>query len=108
MRIRIEMTDTPADMLLKMCEGNIGALSVLTEIMINDVYGFLTALHLDDMNIRGPQIWIGYKDYAREDLGKFIEAVKSRDPEMVALINREYKDEVAVTSGASSNDRGFI
>ena len=59
MRKRIELTDSMNDMLFKMSEGNPGGLNVLMGLMDRDPLVFLA---LDDMNIRGTQIWIGYKD----------------------------------------------
>lgn len=105
MRDKIDIMETGMDLLVKMSEGNLGGLSVLVEIMQEGTKGFLHILNLDDMNIRGSQIWIGYKYWADQDLEKFIEGIRNRNPEMVALINKEHAldsgTEVAVTSGAS-------
>ena len=43
-----------------------------------------------------------YKDYCESDLARLLEAVKARDPDMVALVNRECPDApAAVERGAS-------
>lgn len=104
-RKKVWMTDSPMEMIVTMSEGNPGAMSVLMKLFSSEPHGFIFGLHLDDMNIRGPQIWLGFKDFAGEDLEKFKQALKDRSKEMVDLINKEYllsgEKEMAVTSGAS-------
>lgn len=105
-RKEIDIGGTVMDMLMVMSEGNPGAITVLSEMLKSDeALGFFLILGLDDMNIRGTQVWIGYKDYCGQDINKFIEATKNRDPEMVRVINQEgargnHKDK-AVDGGAS-------
>ena len=96
-------TTTNLELLVIMSEGNPGALTALTQILNKDpVTGVMTILHMDDMNIRGPQVWVGYKDYCGEDIEKFVEALQKRDEGMVLMINeRVGGDEPAVTSGGS-------
>lgn len=94
------------DIVIMMCEGNPGALDVILRIVNSADLGVMVLLSLDDMNIRGPQIWVGYKDHCGEDIEKFIEKVQARDVEMVATINREMSHDGeypwrAVKSGAS-------
>lgn len=90
-----------------MSEGNIGAHAVLMEIMGNDPgMGFMTVLNLDDMNMRGEQIWEARKLFETPEA--FVEAVKKRDPAMVEHVNKTCTDiggELAVTSGASYKHR---
>lgn len=93
----------------QMSEGNPGASVVLMSAIDGKaVAGFMNILNLDDMNIRGTQIWLGFKDYCKEDLKLFWESVQNRDANLVEAINREnakqngkYK---AVVSGASYNN----
>lgn len=102
-RKEIQPTDSIQDVLVLLSEGNPGAARVLVEIYKDGPDGFLALMDLDDMNIRGSQIWLGYKDFAGQDLGKFISAIKSRDPELVRTINENTMPGGwrAVTSGAS-------
>jgi hypothetical protein len=73
-----------------MGEGNPGALTVLINMLGGPTMdGAFDILRLDDMNIRGPQIWVAFKDYCGQDWAVFTKAVKERDPLMVATINRE-------------------
>ena len=79
------------DILMIMSEGNPGAISVMTQMLqkmgtTNGLIGGI--LNLDDMNIRGSQIWVGYKDHCGQDLQLFIKLIKSRDQDMVNHINQ--------------------
>jgi hypothetical protein len=79
------------DAIFTMSEENPGAITVLGTCLkeqgqMNFMMG--TLLHLDDMNIRGSQIWIAFKDYCGENLESFIELVKQRDPNMVDMVNQ--------------------
>ena len=72
--------------------------------MKSDDAGVMLLLGLDDMNIRGSQIWEAYKYLYNEDGKKFAEAIKARDEKMVQFINEEMASvggEKAVTGGAS-------
>ena len=80
-----------------------GAMIGLTELMKSDEEGVLLLLSLDDMNIRGDQIWEAYRYLYDEDGRKFAEAVKNRDAKMVEFINEELAlvgGEKAVIGGA--------
>lgn len=110
-REAINLSDSTQSVIVKMSEGNPGALTVLVDMLkTQDPTALMNILSLDDMNIRGSQIWVGYKDHCGSDMDKFIQAVKDRDADMVETINREcYHPEIdndgykhrAVTSGAS-------
>lgn len=103
-RQKIEGNDTILDVIYKMSDGLPGAIVGMTELMKSDEAGFMLLLGLDDMNIRGSQIWEAYKYLYHEDGKKFAEAVKNRDEKMVQFINEELAStggEKAVTGGAS-------
>jgi len=88
-----------------MGEGNPGGLTVVVKLMETDKeLGFLDVLSLDDMNIRGSQIWVGFKDFAGEDIEVFRQAIRDRNPDMISKINDEMFGftEKAVGYGASS------
>ncbi|MBU2177728.1 MAG: hypothetical protein KJ556_21760 [Gammaproteobacteria bacterium] len=100
----ISLGSSMQDLLVTMAEGNPGAITVLMRLMGTE-FGPMRILSLDDMNIRGTQIWIGHKDHCGEDLGVFARAIMDRDQAMVDTINRHGEmgnhTERAVTSGAS-------
>jgi hypothetical protein len=101
-REKIGLRDSVMELMFKMSEGNPGAMSVLMQILQNSE-DVLTILDLDDMNIRGSQIWVGFKDYCGEDIDKFIAAARKRDEKMIEVINKECASsgEIAVRNGAS-------
>jgi len=104
MRRKLNTTNGLQNMIVDMAEGNPGGVTVLAKMIKKDqVRGMLSLLSLDDMNMRGGQIWVGFKDHCGEDLNKFVECVNKRDTDMIAVVNEQCPDHVAVTSGASSN-----
>ncbi len=103
-RPKIELNDSISDVIYKVSEGVPGAIVGLTKLMKSDEAGFMLLLGLDDMNIRGSQVWEAYKYLYNEDGKKFAEAVRKRDKKMVDFINEELASvggEKAVTGGAS-------
>jgi hypothetical protein len=96
-----------------LADGHLGATILLMETQRTDPMEFMigTALHLDDMNMRGEQIYQAFKwactqaPEAEAAGPYFIAAIKRRDPEMVAWVNRMCPDvkpgEIAVESGAA-------
>jgi hypothetical protein len=104
----IGLQDTVMVMMLKMAEGNPGAITAMSELMRRGADGgVFDILSLDDMNIRGTQIWVGYSDYCGKDIEKFAQCIKDRDKEMIAAINREglkgNHEALAVQHGGSSS-----
>ena len=86
----INLHDTVRDAVMKLSAGNPGAATVCAQIVQADpVTGFMDLLHMDDMGMKGPAIWVGYKDFAGQDLNKFIKAIRSRDTAMIEMIRRE-------------------
>jgi hypothetical protein len=73
---RIQLTDSMLDTVVKMCEGNPGALTVLmecfkrgAEIDSDSALGGLgSVLGLDTLGIYGPRIWMFYKDVCKQDI----------------------------------------
>lgn len=103
-RKKIQLDMNGEELLMLMAEGNPGAISVLMKIMVQDLLLLLT---MDDMNIRGPQVWVGYKDHCGQDLERFMECIRNRDMDMVSTINEQMMypgsgfDQLAVDRGAS-------
>ena len=86
----INRDDSLREVLLKMAEENPSSLKVMLRILQRFRYqGFHLILQLDDMNIRGIQIWVGYKFHCRGNLDRFIQCIEERDPAMIETINRE-------------------
>lgn len=105
-REEIDIDGSVLDMLLLMSEGNPGAATVLSRIMNKCDAGAMSIFDLDDMNIRGAQIWVAFKYVCNEDLNMLCEKLKKRDPSMVEAINKEMSRNptykwLAVQRGAS-------
>lgn len=71
---RITLTDTPIDMIMKIAEGNPGAITVLMKIMMEgekidpDSHPMLTIMALDTHDIYGSRVWQLYKDVCGQNL----------------------------------------
>ena len=106
-RKKIDLKTSILEVLTLMSEGNPGAANVLGQMMQKDPdTGLIKILHLDDMNIRGTQIWLGFKDHCGQDMERFMQAILDRDQQMVDEINffdDANHTEIAVTSNASFN-----
>ncbi len=105
-RKEIDIGGSVFDMLLLMSEGNPGAAIVLSRIMNKYDAGTMSIFDLDDMNIRGAQIWVAFKYVCNEDLDMLCEKIKKRDLSMVEAINKEMSRNpaykwLAVQRGAS-------
>ena len=67
MRINLEMA--PADAIVKMADGNPGAVHVMCELLKPDlIEGFLDICRFDDLELYGPDIWVAYKDICGSDI----------------------------------------
>lgn len=88
MRKKIELRMSPTDALAIMAEGNPGAISAMIKLMDNP-NGFFDVLRLDDMNMRGPQIWVAFKDVCKGDVELFRQKIRERDSAMITQVNKE-------------------
>lgn len=102
----IDLSMTIVDALVVMSEGNPGSITVMTSIMNEDpVTGFMKIMELDDMNIRGEQIWVAYKGYCESDITKLVKCITERSKAMVAKVNEQCLERYrAVPYGASNPD----
>jgi hypothetical protein len=81
---RIKLEDTFMDVMMKMSEGNPGAIYVMAQML---KYGrfidptpepVLKIMHLDGMGIYGSQIWVLYKDICGESLVNLLALLRYR------------------------------
>ncbi len=103
-REKIKLEDSILDVMWKISEGNSGAITAITEIVKSEKNGLMFLLNLDDMNIRGSQVWKAYDGLYNKNGKRFAEAITKRDQKMVDFINEELAsvgEEKAVTGGAS-------
>lgn len=79
-RQRITLTDTTLDAIIKLAEGNPGAVSALTEMMKqapaidpDNFFGTMAPLFdCDTRGLYGPAIWVIYKYVANYDVAKVL------------------------------------
>lgn len=86
-RKEITLNTSTMDVAVIMAEGNPGALNVIIELLKRGPDGIIYLLHLDDMNIRGSQIWIAFKYYCRHSVAELIECIVNRDEKMIDKVN---------------------
>ena len=87
-RAKLDVNGGITDIMQKMGENNPGAITLIRKIM-DDPMGLFTLLTMNDMNIRGYQIWVAYKDYCRQDYDLFFKSINSRDKQMIRAVNIE-------------------
>lgn len=98
---RITLMDTPLTAIVKLAEGNPGAVSVLGRVMTEggkidpDSKPFLILLNLDTLGLYGPRVWMLYKDVCGERLDRTLAVLRawqlgllSRDAVHHAVENR--------------------
>ena len=74
---RFELTMSVEDVLMKMADGNPGALSCLIEFMNADPISALNSMMiLDDLDIYGTKVYILWNDCCGRDINKFKETIK--------------------------------
>lgn len=82
---RITLNDTLQGIVMKMAEGNPGALKVCMEILSQDkeidkdamMPGVGTLLALDDIGVYGPRIWMFFKDVCSEKIEKMLAVMRA-------------------------------
>jgi len=85
---KINMDMSTKDAIIALAEGNPGAITVLAQ-MVQDPRGAAAILHLDNLEIYGSKIWVGYKDHCKEDITTFINKVIARDEGLLETIRNE-------------------
>ncbi len=107
-RKEISLDMTKMDIILVMAEGNPGAIGTLADLM-GQPGGLMEILALDDMNIRGTQVWIAYNDHCKKNMGFFRECIIHRNQGMIDVVNNEGQlgnhSWKAVQYGASMGNR---
>jgi len=89
-REQITFGESVPELIMKMAEGNPGAARVMMDMIEHDEGRALSAImHLDDMNMRGEQIWVGYKDYCGQNIEDFIKCAIDHDDTMIEKVNEQ-------------------
>lgn len=83
---RIKLADTTMDVVVKMCDGNLGAMNALvsllkpenTNIDPDNIMGALgPILHLDSFGIYGTDIYVLFSDICDRNIAKFIAVIRA-------------------------------
>lgn len=84
MNERIKLTDSTLDVVVKMCEGNPGAMNVLMEMLIsnnidpdNGLGGLGAILMLDSLGIYGTDIYVLCNDICNKSLPKMLAVLRA-------------------------------
>lgn len=89
---KVKGTDTAMDVLIKLAEGNPGALSVCMQLLTEgkkiDPQAFMGGLGwlltLDDLGIYGPRIWMLFKDVSKQDLELMLAVLRANQLGMIS------------------------
>jgi hypothetical protein len=87
--VREPLTGNDSLDLLALGEQDPKATMIVGDLMKNVHDWPLLFMGLEEMNIRGPQIVAGFKDFAKSDLNVFATAIRKRDGNLVAVINQK-------------------
>lgn len=82
---RIELEDDTMSVIMKMADGNPGAMRVCMDLLkeaenidTDDIMGgFGSLLMLDSEAVYGPEIWMLYKDVCKEQLWKMVGVIRA-------------------------------
>jgi hypothetical protein len=83
---RIQSQDTMLEAIVKMSDGNPGAITVMMQLLeqvpeidpIAAMGGLLYVLHLDDFGLYGPSIWMLYKDVCGQEIAGIVTLFRAR------------------------------
>lgn len=79
----IKSYDSPHDAVIKMSEGNPGAITVMIEILESDpIMGFLDIICMDERHIRGAKVWCLYKDICKYEVAKMREMIRDKSNDL--------------------------
>lgn len=76
------------DILMKLSQGNPGALSVLMQVAqtSNPVTAAIVFSFLAENNLTGSTIWILYKDWQKENVDNFIDKIMNHPEQVLAYV----------------------
>lgn len=101
---KLQPSDTGQETISKLADGNLGALTVLMQMMDNHLEQAGDICYaLDDMNIYGSRLWLAYQDYCNGYAYEFFRLVLNRNAGLIEFLNQEkfgFEDKV-VESGDS-------
>lgn len=77
------MADMIVEIMVEVSDGNPGAVTALAEMMNEDPVALFA---IQDSGLKGPQLWLAYKDYGEYDAQKTLHAIESEDEELAKVL----------------------
>ena len=80
-----QWANDPIKSLTAMAAGNIGAVGVAQELYHHKpeiAIGVLALMNADDMDIRGSQLWVAYKDHCKGSISELCARLVARDAKL--------------------------
>lgn len=77
-RVPLNLSDSVMGAVATMAEGNPGAAIALSKLVSSEDDGLMLLLHLDDMNMRGEQVYVAHKEHCAGDMAKMVNFVNGR------------------------------
>ncbi len=87
-RIPVTANDTELQLIFKMGEGDSGAMKVTGMLHKKGNEGMLALFALAEMNIRGSQLWVVYKDIYGENIDKMLTIALEDGERLSAVVNK--------------------
>jgi hypothetical protein len=75
--------DTINDVIFKLSEGHPAAASVLAELLQDRVSGLFACMDIDDMDLRGEDIWFAYHEMCSGNLAEFRGRLAAHDESLL-------------------------
>lgn len=92
MTAKLDGSEPFDEAIVTIAENNPGAMTVLANILKvaqDDLEKLQMVYTVDAMNLRGPALWLAWKDWASYDTQMLITGIQTRDPGMIEMVNTE-------------------
>ncbi len=100
--MKLTANDTTMDLMVKMGEGNPGAMMACMELFKMGSSGVVTILNLDDIGLYGEKLYMLWSDCCGRDAEKVVKVVKARN--FGKLSDQDIRDRVSGTYGKPFTD----
>lgn len=101
--MRLTPQDTTMDLMLKMSEGNPGALTTCMELFQLGTPGVVALINLDDIGLYGEKLYMLWNDCCGRDASKVVRVVEARN--FGKLSDQDIRDHVAGGYGKPFDDK---
>jgi hypothetical protein len=95
---RLRGGDTINDVIFELSEGHPAAASVLAELLRDQVSGLFACMDIDDLNLRGADIWFAYHEMCSGSLAEFCGRLAAHDESLLRSDHRRRRLTVGTAS----------